>query len=150
MADNNLFPVVEIPEFTEQSDSYDTQYHPSLKWDLKEGDFVRTASGRVPRSDGKEGYRIWCVKSVATERLSCLAYADDIGTEMEKAAKEEDRSAVELAIQRTIEEALMVNPRTVKVDGFTFEWSGESVYVSFMVTAVDDQRFTISTAISAT
>lgn len=67
-----------------------------------------------------EAYKIWCVKAVSTERYSCLGYDDDIGAEMEDAMKEEDDTAVELAIERTIEEALMVNPRTESVEDFWY------------------------------
>ncbi len=149
MADSNLFPTVEIPSFVDERDSYDTEYRESLTWDLAEGDFKRTAAGRVPYSDGKTAYQIWCIKTVATERGTCLAYADDIGSEMETATMASDRGAVELSIRRTIEEALLVNPRTRSVDGFSFEWDGGSVFVKFTVTGVDDHKFDIETNISA-
>ena len=148
MAETGLFPTVKVPEFIENIDNYDREYKPSLVWDLKAGDFARTASGRVPYSEGKDAFQVWCVKCVATERLTCLAYADDIGSEMESAVKLNDRKAVELAIRRTITEALMVNPRTQSVDEFTFEWEPDSVHVSFYVTGVDNDQFELETDIS--
>ena len=146
---NGLFPTVDIPDFVEEKNNYDTKYRPSPSWDLQKGDFVRNASGKVPMTDGKTAYKLWCIKCVATERTTCLAYADDLGTEMESATRISDRDAVELAIRRTITEALMVNPRTQDVDGFTFRWDGGSVYVSFTVTGVDDEEFDVETKISA-
>lgn len=40
MADNNLYPVVDIPEYEEENEEYDTEYKPSVAWDLEKGDFV--------------------------------------------------------------------------------------------------------------
>ena len=47
--------------------------------------------------------------------------------------KEEDDTAVELAIERTIEEALMVNPRTESVEDFEFEWEPSVVHEIYSV-----------------
>ena len=148
MADN-LYPTADIPEFTPESDNYDTTYMPSLKWDLAAGDFVRTPSNKVPQSEGTEAYKIWCVKAVYTERYACLAYSDDIGTEMEDAVSFDDENAVELAIQRTIIEALMVNPRTVSVENFKFTWNGSHVTVSFTVFGAEEEPFTIDATLEA-
>lgn len=138
----NLIPVVEIPDFVEEgSEDEDVEYHPSVSWDLSTGDFVLNALGVAPRSDGVEAYKIWCRKAVATERFDCLAYSDGLGTEMEAAREAPDRGAVELAIQRTIEEALMGNPRTISVENFTFTWETDYIRVSFLVNAVNGEEF---------
>ncbi len=55
--------------------------------------------------------------------------------------KEEDDTAVELAIERTIEEALMVNPRTESVEDFEFEWEPSVVHVKFTVYAIHWEKF---------
>ena len=148
MADN-LFPTVNVPEFTPESDNYDIAYRPSIKWDLIAGDFVRTPSNKVPQSDGVEAYKIWCVKAVYTERYTCLAYSDDMGTEMDDAISYDDENAVELAIQRTITEALMVNPRTVSVENFKFKWNSGHVTVSFTVFSVEEEPFTVDATLDA-
>lgn len=149
MADENtsLIPTIEVPDFVEETEEYDTEYRPSLRWDLEKGDFARDGTNRVPRSDGYDAYRVWCVKAVQTERYTCLAYSDDIGSEMEDASKEEDQGAVELAIARTIEETLMVNPRTLTVEGFEFTWEPGAVHVSFAVTAIDEEPFTVDATV---
>ena len=141
MADNNLLPVVDIPEFIEENEEYDVEYKPSVAWDLEKGDFVRSPSFAMQRNEGLEAYKVWCIKTVATERYTCLGYDNDIGTEMEDAMKEEDDNAVELAIQRTIEEALKVNPRTESVEDFEFSWEPSVVRVKFTVYAVYWENF---------
>lgn len=138
-----LFPVVEIPDFAEEEDDYDTEYRPSLSWSLEKGDFVRDTANKIVASDGLEALKVWCVKTVQTERYTCLAYNGDIGTEMEEAAKEEDENAVELAIERTITEALKVNPRVEAVEDFDFSWGSDAVKVSFKVAASGWEDFPI-------
>lgn len=119
----NLLPTVDVPDFVdeEEDEEYDVDYKPSPMWDLEKGDFVRTAANNVPMNDGYEAYKIWCVKTVSTERYSCLGYSDDHGTETEDITRESDQSTVELSLERTIQEALMVNPRTSSVEEFSFE-----------------------------
>lgn len=148
MADEKqLFPVVEIPDFVEQEDEYDREYRPSPAWDLEIGDFVRDAAGKVSMNEGIEAYRVWCVKAVQTARYGCAAYTEEMGTEMGDALKEEDSNAVELAVQRTITEALLVNPRTESVEDFGFTWEGDSLHVEFWVHAVDWEAFPLAIVI---
>lgn len=139
----NLLPTVDVPDFVdeEEDEEYDVDYKPSPMWDLEKGDFVRTAANNVPMNDGYEAYKIWCVKTVSTERYSCLGYSDDHGTETEDITRESDQSTVELSLERTIQEALMVNPRTSSVEEFSFEWGTGRVKVSFIVYSVDGEPF---------
>ena len=39
MADNNLYPVVDIPEYEEENHQYATEYKPPVAWEKKKGDF---------------------------------------------------------------------------------------------------------------
>lgn len=145
--EKSLFPVVDIPDFVEEEDDYDREYLPSPAWDMEKGDFVRDAANKVIMDDGLEAYRTWCVKAVATERYNCAAYSDDIGAEMEDAMKEQDGNAVELAIERTITETLLANPRTESVEDFEFTWKGDSVKVEFWVHAVEWEQFPLAIVI---
>lgn len=140
-----LFPVVEVPEFISESTEYDTQYKRSVKWDPDKGDFVRDGANRMVECDGREAFAIWCFKIAQTERYRCLAYPDVIGTEMERAMDNDDEKTVESMVQRTITDALMVNPRTEDVRDFSFTWNGDSMHCSFKVKGIDwDETITIS------
>lgn len=141
--ERSLFPVVDIPDFEEDEDDYETEYKPSLRWDLEKGDFVRNAENRVKESEGLEAFKVWCVKTVMTERYSCLAYDDDMGTEMDEARQEDDENATELAMERTIEEALSAHPLTESVEGFSFVWEADAVRVSFTVVAIGWESFSV-------
>lgn len=135
--ERNLFPIIDLDDFTEEDDTYEAEYRPSLAWDFEKGDFVRDKSNKVLQCDGVEAFKTWCVKTITTERFTCLAYDDDLGTEMIEAADEPDNEAVELAIERTIEEALMANPRTEAVEDFIFDWEADTVHVTCTVTATE-------------
>lgn len=146
----SLLPVIDVPDFVEPEEDYDIAYRPSPAWDMAAGDFARNPDNDVPMSDGHEALKVWCAKAVATERYTCLAYSDDIGTEIdEDVIGNGDREAATLALQRTIEETLMVNPRVSSVDEFEFEWgAGGRVYVRFTVNAIDGEPFTIDSTIN--
>lgn len=147
MAENNLFPTVEVPELIQESEQYDEKYKPSVAWDLEAGDFVRNGANQLMECDGRDAYRVWCVKVVNTERWACLAYPDSIGTEMESALKEKTNAAVESAAERTITEALLVNPRTEYVREFEFTWNGDELFCSFTVKGIDWEEFPLSVTI---
>lgn len=128
-----LFPVVEVPDFISEDSQYDTQYKRSMKWDPELADFVRDGAHRIKECDGKEAFAIWCFKIAQTERYRCLAYPDSIGTEMERAMDNDDEKTVESMVERTITDAIMVNPRAENVRDFQFTWEGDQMHVTFKV-----------------
>lgn len=140
-----LFPVVEVPEFLPENMGYDTEYKRSVKWDPVIGDFVRNGANRMVECDGREAFAIWCFKIAQTERYRCLAYPDSIGTEMEKAMADDDEKTVESMVQRTITDAIMVNPRAENVWDFEFSWNGDNMHCSFKVKGIGwDEVVTIT------
>lgn len=141
----SLFPVVEVPEFISENTEYDIQYKRSVRWDPAKGDFVRDGANRMVECDGREAFAIWCFKIAQTERYRCLAYPDSIGTEMERAMDNDDEKTVESMVQRTITDALMVNPRTEYVRDFVFEWNGDNMHCTFKVKGISwDEIVTIT------
>lgn len=149
MSNNTLFPVVEVPELIKESEQYDEKYKPSVRWDIETGDFVRNGSNQLLECDGREAYRIWCIKTINTERYACMGYPDSIGTEIESAIKEKSNGAVESAIERTITEALLVNPRTEYVRGFSFVWNGDELKCSFTVKGIAWEEFPLSVSVGS-
>lgn len=99
MAENQLFPVFDLPEIPDNPE-YDERYYPSVYFDFETGDFLRDGAGRMIASAGREAYMQWCLKVASTERLSCLAYSDDIGTEFDDLAEIPDRESRESEIER--------------------------------------------------
>ena len=140
-----LFPVVEVPDFISENTEYDTQYKRSVRWDPEKGDFARDGANRMVECDGREAFAIWCFKIAQTERYRCLAYPDSIGTEMERALDNDDEKTVESMVQRTIEDALMVNPRTEFVRDFVFTWDADNMNCTVKVKGKDwDEIITIT------
>ncbi len=140
-----LFPVVEVPEFIPETTRYDTQYKRSAKWDPVKGDFVRDGANRIAECNGRKAFTIWCFKIAQTERYRCLAYSDSIGTEMERAMDNDDEETVESMAERTIIDALMVNPRTEYVGDFDFTWDADQMHCTFQVKGIGwDEGVTIA------
>lgn len=135
MADQ-LFPTFDFPGVEEEATD-DEKYRPSAYYDFRAGDFRRDGANRMVEADGREAYLQWCVKCAMTEREECLAYSEDYGTELEDLSDVPDRKSRESEIQKTITDALMVNPNTEEVRDFEFSWEGDEFNVSFVVKGYD-------------
>lgn len=140
---NTLFPTVSIPSLEKPKETADLRYKKSLAWDLERGDFIRDGAGKIETHSGRDAYMVWCIKTSTTERYTKLAYPNSIGSELEDAKREQSDAAVELALERTLTEALMVNPRTEYVRDFVFVWNGEHLQVTFTVKGRDLEEFQI-------
>ena len=140
-----LFPVVSIPSLSRPKQDNDVRYKRAPAWDLMAGDFVRDGAGKILTDTGRDAYRVWCVKASQTERFAKLAYPSSIGAELEAAKQEQSQEAVELALERTIREAIMVNPRTEYVRDFSFLWEGDHVHASFTVKGKGIEEFQVET-----
>lgn len=133
----NLYPTFEMPELAEQQQAQpEPEYPKSYLFDFEKGDFVLDGAGRIVIADGHRAWAQWCVKTVLTERFAFLAYSWDYGVEIEEALKNPNRAAIEAEVERTITEALMVDPRTESVRDFSFRWQADELYVSFTVVPV--------------
>ena len=138
-----LFPVVSIPSLSRPKQDNDIRYKRGPAWDIEAGDFVRDGAGKILTATGRDAYMTWCVKTSQTERFAKLAYPASIGAELEAAKQEKSRAATELALERTIREAVMVNPRTEYVRDFVFRWEGDHVHVTFTVKGKNIEEFQI-------
>lgn len=137
--------VVNVPEFKQQTYEYDREYKRTAKWDAQKGDFVLDGTNKIVECSGEEGFVIWCYKVAQTERYSCLAYTNAIGVELEKAMNAGDRKVVESMVQRTLTDALKVNPRTENILNFEFTWNADVLHCTFTVKACEwDKLFKIS------
>lgn len=139
----NLYPVFEMPELIEQQQTQpEPEYPESYLFDFEKGEFVRDTAGRIAIADGHRAWAQWCVKTVLTERFAYLAYSQNYGTEIETALKQPSRQAVEAELERTITEALLMDPRTEMVRDFRFTWEGDHLRVAFtVVPAVGDPEW---------
>jgi hypothetical protein len=139
----NLYPVFEMPELIEQQQTQpEPEYPESYLFDFEKGDFVRDTAGRIVIADGHRAWVQWCVKTVLTERFAYLAYSQNYGAEIETALRQPSRQAVEAELERTITEALLVDPRTQVVRDFRFTWQGDQLQVAFtVVPAVGDPEW---------
>lgn len=147
MAAETLFPVFSVPEIATPAAAVERKYRRSIYFDFETGDFLRDGAGKLVEAEGREAYAQWCRKTVQTERFTCLAYSMDIGTEMVDAMAQADRAAVESAVERTINEALMVNPKTEYVRNFVFSRSADELHCTFTVKGKDWEEFTVSVPI---
>lgn len=130
----NLYPAFEVPEPVEQQQAQpEPEYPESYLFDFEKGEFVRDGAGRIAIADGHTAWVQWCIKAVMTERFTHLIYSSDYGVEIENALKQPTRAAKEADLERTITEALMIDPRTKAVKDFSFTWEGDQLWVAFTI-----------------
>lgn len=128
----------EVP-LTKRAGRSQAIYGISPVFDYERGDIMLDGAGRVVMADAREAWLMWCVKSVLTEKDSCLAYSDNVGTNMRWALEQNERAAQQEALINAITDALMADPcrRTLSVSEFSFKWSEDSVQISFTLTGAD-------------
>lgn len=127
-----LFPVFDMPEIITNDQREKPKYYPSIDFDYGIGDFIRDGANKLVVCNGHKAWQQWCIKVIQTERFACLAYSGNIGVETES-MKENSRSAVESALERTISEALMVDRRTDYVRAFSFSWESDALNITFII-----------------
>lgn len=131
----DLFPTFEAPPVVEQTAELQPEpsYGRSWLWDFEAGDFVLDGRGRPVEADGYTAWAQWCVKALLTQRFAHVIYSPAYGAELEEALSQPSRKAIEAELERTITEALLVDPRTQAVRDFAFAWAGDKVTVACTV-----------------
>lgn len=135
---DSLFPAFEIPDEVSESEApIELKYPQSVYFDFGKGDFLLDGRGNMVIANGHEAYMQWCQKIINTERFACLSYSTDIGTEMSGVISLNDRAAIASAVEKTITEALMINPLTEYLRDFQFRWLSDELSVSFIIKGKD-------------
>lgn len=109
----------------------------SYKFDHEKEQLVVTRTGKAIKGSSLDAYRFWAVKCLLTERYQYSSYSPDFGIEFQRIMEADyPRSIAESEMKRTIVEALMVDDRTVSATNFSFEWEGDSCWISFILESV--------------
>ena len=95
----------------------------SWRFDFEAGEFVMTPTGKIAPADEIAAWKVWCEKAIRTPRYRHLIYSRAYGQEFESLSGQGySRAVQESEIRRIATETLMVDPRTLSVDGFVFDW----------------------------
>ena len=142
---SDLFPVFEVPKIIASEDDLVKQ-RAGMSFDFETGDFKLDNAGRIETATPYEVWAQWCLKTVYTQRWAYLGYSDQIGVELEEAFNQEDNAAKESYIEYTISEALLADPynRTKRVYDFNFNWETDSVKVTFVISGIWDNDYTMT------
>jgi hypothetical protein len=131
--DKNLYPVFEIPDMSAQTQDSRATYGKSWQFDFETGTFVTNGGNRMVEADEAAALMQWCIGACMTPRGEYLAYSNQYGIDIDEVRNQPTRKAMELALERTITEAILINPRIDSVKEFRFEWCADGVYVSFEI-----------------
>ncbi|MDU2243082.1 MAG: DUF2634 domain-containing protein [Paenibacillus sp.] len=95
----------------------------SWRFDFDAGEFVMTPTGKIAPADEIAAWKMCCEKAIRTPRYRHLIYSRAYGQEFEELIGQGySRAVQESEIRRIATETLMVDPRTLSVDGFVFDW----------------------------
>lgn len=146
---SSLFPTFSVPTTLASEPKVVEKFLYSPYFQVETGDFLIDGGGAVLYGSGYDAWVLWCLKTIHTERNACLAYPSYIGVEMEEAFREPSHSSCESAIERTITEALLADPkgRTVRIYDFDFSWVGETVDVSFTILSAEGDTASLTAKI---
>lgn len=143
MAD--LYPVFDVPTILEETQKNEGIYKGSAYFDFQTGDFALDGGGRVTSASGFDAWKQWCIKTIATQRRAYYNYTAGLGIEGEQAMSQPTAALQQLALETTIQDALMADPygRTVEVRDFTWIRGVDSLHMSCTVVGQDDRTATI-------
>ncbi|BBI31459.1 DUF2634 domain-containing protein [Cohnella abietis] len=140
----NLFPNINLPEEQIEEVSQNVSFGRSWRFDYNAGEFVMTPTGIVAVSAGTDAWLEWCKKALQTERYVYLIYSQNYGQEFNDLIRSNlPSSAIEAEIQRITTETLMIDPRTARVDGFSYQWEEECCYYTCVISNIYEEVATI-------
>lgn len=132
-----LYPTFDAPNLMADERIEDLQDVYAYKFDYEKEKLFVTGTGKAVMGNPVDAYRFWAVKCCLTERYQYPAYSSDFGVEFQRIIEANyPRAITESEIKRTIVESLMVDQRTVTVNGFSFDWSGDSCWINFNLESV--------------
>lgn len=121
----------------------------SWRFDFDGGEFVMTPTRKIAQVDGMDAWMMWCQKAIRTPRYRHLIYSRQYGQELDELiGRGYSRAVQESEIQRMVTETLMVDPRTLSVDGFNFSWQEDECHFSCQIRNVYDEQFTLEGSVS--
>ncbi|MFA9457437.1 DUF2634 domain-containing protein [Halalkalibacter sp. AB-rgal2] len=132
-----LYPTFEVPEMIDEEEQINDDYTFEPRFDIQVSRVRLTPTGKPEMVEGFDTYQQWCTTCLLVERYKYEAYSSDFGVELEPIIRANyPRDIAESEMRREIQEALAVNPRTLSVDQFTFNWSAETVHVQFEIESI--------------
>lgn len=131
---DDLFPTSLLENETDITESTDTGFGRSWKFNYELGEFEMTPTGKMIETDGFDAWVEWCQKALSTNRFEHLIYSSDFGQEFKNLiGRSLSREANESELQRMITECLLVNPRTSAVEDFSFYWEDDRVFYTCII-----------------
>ncbi|NPV90103.1 MAG: DUF2634 domain-containing protein [Firmicutes bacterium] len=145
----NLYPTVTTSTTPETAKTASqVKFGKGWRFDFGKGDFVWTPIKRMAEAEGIDAFAEWCQKTLLTQRYRYLIYSRSYGSEFEDLIGQGmSREAQENEIKRMTSEALLTDPRTGRVDNFSFNWEEDAVSFSFDVTSARGESTRLTTKV---
>lgn len=146
-----LYPVFQLPinkekQYANNETNPKFIYKEGYFFNFEKGDFEIDGTGKTKIATDYEAWKQWCNLQLSIERYCYLAYSNIIGVEFENAFSQPTKKAQESMVEKTITEALLVDPykRTLKIADFKHSWLNDSLYTEFTVYGKENTSFQLS------
>lgn len=143
-----LFPIGSTT-VTDATESQAVTFPSTWSFDSSTGEFAVAPNGKMVQVDETQAWYEWCINALDVERYKYLTHSRTFGHEMYELFRLNlDRKAFESEVKRIVSETLQVDPRTDRVEEFTFEWGVDTLKFSFVAHNAREEQVTISQSIA--
>jgi hypothetical protein len=140
----NLFPIVNMEVNPVTGGGEQVPFGRSWKFNFETGEFVLAPTGKFVETSDEQAWLEWCRKAIHTVRYRYLIYSRYFGQEFEDLiGRDLTMEAKESELKRMAIECLMADPRTAKVENFSFQWNSDSVIFSCEISNVRGSSGTV-------
>ncbi|MGG6314104.1 DUF2634 domain-containing protein [Paenibacillus macerans] len=127
----------------------ETTFGRSWRFDFEAGEFVVTPTGKIAQADEIAAWKMWCEKAIRTPRYRHLIYSRSYGQEFEDLIGQGySRAVQESEIRRIATETLMVDPRTLSVEGVVFSWQEDGCRFACRVKNVREEEVLVEGSVT--
>jgi hypothetical protein len=144
----NLFPTTSTTS-VEESTTTTLTFPKTWAFDANTGDFTVAPNGKMVEVSDVDAWYEWCKNALDVERYKHLVHSRSFGHELFDLMRLNlNRKAFESEVKRIVSETLKVDPRTDRVEDFTFKWGTDTLDYTFTAYNSRQEQVTISQTIA--
>lgn len=131
----SFFPFISVPDTEVTTETPLTMYR-EIAWDYKLDEPV-LVNGELSVVEGNEAIKVWCYKTLKTERFTYDIYSWNHGTELDAlVGKPYSKNLIKAEATRYIQEALLVNEYILGVEAIDISFEGSNLVAHVKVTTI--------------
>lgn len=131
----SFFPFISIPDTEDNVETPLTMYR-EIAWDYKLDEPI-LVNGELSVVEGNEAIKVWCYKTLKTERFTYDVYSWNHGTDLDAlVGKSYSKDLIKAEATRYIQEALLINEYILDVNVLDVSFEGDTLTAQVNVTTI--------------